>query len=175
MGEFVSRHRTKLIGLVVLAGLTAMIALESGGPVERGTEVPDFSAPVFDEDTTLTRADLDGQPALLDFWATWCGPCRTSMPALDGLAKEYEGRVRFVAVNAQNESAGLIRKFRDELGLSMPIVTGATPLLHYFRIERLPTTVVLDADGKVVFSYSGVADERLIRREIEAVLASSGR
>lgn len=171
MDGFVARHRTLLISIVVVGGLAAMIALESGGPVAAGTGVPEFSASVFEEDRMLTHADLTGRPVVLDFWATWCGPCRSSMPALDALAQEYDGRVDFYAVNAQNESAGVIRKFRDELGLSMPIVTGAGPLLHSFRVDRLPTTVLLDAAGKVAFSYSGVADERLLRREIDQVLA----
>lgn len=172
MGEFISRHRTALIAIVVVSGLAAMIALESRGPVPEGTGIPEFSASVFDEDRRLTHADLAGQPVLLDFWATWCTPCRTSMPALDELAREYDGKVGFYAVNAQNESPGLIRRFRDELELSMPILTGAGPLLHSFRVDRLPTTVLLDGDGKVAFSYSGVADERLLRKEIDRVLSA---
>lgn len=171
MGELISRFRGPLIGLVVGGGIIALLIMESGGPVAEGMQVPSFSASILDNERRLSHSDFAGQPVLLDFWATWCTPCRTSMPALDQLSQEYEGRVQFYAVNAQNESRKLLRKFRDELKLSLPIVTNANPLMHSFRVERLPTTVLLDASGKVAFSHSGVVDNRVLRREIDRALA----
>lgn len=175
MANFISRFRGPLIGLVVGVGMIALLILESGGPIAEGVELPAFTASILDEDQRLTHRDLAGKPVLLDFWATWCTPCRTSMPALDSLAREYEGEVLFYAVNAQNEPRRSIRKFRDDLNLSLPIVTDANPLMQTFRIERLPTTVLLNSEGKVAFSHSGVADNRVLRREIDRVLAQAAK
>jgi len=122
----------------------------------------------------MTLADLRGKVALLNFWASWCGPCRVEMPSLDSLRREIsDSDFVFVAVNEDvdpSKAQGFVR----ELKLDFPVLLGRGRLRDRYHYLGLPFTVLLDREGKVVqrwLGFSGAeqiqAERTLIRAELE--------
>jgi len=104
-------------------------------------------------------SDLHGQVVLLNFWATWCEPCRAEMPSLQRLARERAAAgLRVIGVNYQ-ERADSIRNFLDKLALDMPVLLdrdGAAARAWTPRV--FPSTVVVARDGRPAFTVIGEAD-----------------
>jgi thiol-disulfide isomerase/thioredoxin len=168
VNSFFERHQTKLIGAMILAGAIALIWLDEQkhrAPV--GAAAPDVTFQMLDGSPDVALASLKGKPVVLDFWATWCGPCRASLPHIAALSKKYEGRAHIIAVNAENESAGLQQRTLEQLRVSMPVATNGLEAAATYKVEVLPTTVVLDSEGKLIDSFSGVGAPDRVDRLLE--------
>lgn len=119
-----------------------------------GYLAPDFAL------TTLTGeefalSDLRGTPMVLNFWATWCGPCRRELPALQTAAERYDGEVLIVGVD-QGEEASVVQPFVEELGLTFPIPMDAEmSVAATYNVKGLPTTFFVDADGVIRHIWAG--------------------
>jgi len=113
---------------------------------------------------TLLLSDLRGQPVMVNFWATWCGPCRQEMPEI--VRAWRQGGVVVVAVNLQ-ENPEIVREFADEFGMGFPVVIDRTgEVASAWRIggpiEGIPASYFIDADGIVRDRHFGPLDaERL--------------
>ena len=122
-----------------------------------------------------TLASYKGKIVVLNFWATWCIPCRKEMPAFVSVQNEYAAwGVQVVAASADTaETQGQIVKFVREKKLSFPVWTGATTehMLAFGLGAELPGTVIIDRDGRVVARYKGMVKEADLKREIDALLA----
>ncbi len=108
----------------------------------------DFALPTLDG-ATLRLSDLRGQWVLVNFWATWCAPCRDEMPYLDRLAADHADRLSVLAINMREPEA-TVRAFAEELDLHLPILLApddATLLAYYVR--GVPVSVVIDPAGTV--------------------------
>ena len=169
--SFLDRHRNTLLTIATVAGVAALIWIDSQrGRLPDGAPAPDVQLAVLGQKDPVALQQLRGQPAVLDFWATWCGPCRKSLPDIDVLAAKYDGRARFFAVNSQNEEVALQEEFRLSLGLRLPIVTEGAQAAALFNVELLPTTVVLDRDGKVVRTFTGAVNPSAIAHVLDDLL-----
>jgi thiol-disulfide isomerase/thioredoxin len=121
----------------------------------------------------LTSGDIRGKVALVNFWASWCGPCRVEMPALDSLQRSIDDdEFVFFTMNedVNPESAGA---FMREHGFDFPVVLGRGELKREYHYIGLPFTVLLDREGKVIDRWIGYAGEeqiQLIRTLIAAEL-----
>jgi thiol-disulfide isomerase/thioredoxin len=145
----------------------------------RGADPRFFTGQVPAPDFTLTgldgRAhslhDLRGHYVLLDFWATWCGPCRIEMPRLEDLQKEYAGRgLEVVGINA-GESPSRVRRFIDQHSHNYTILLDPGNVAsRMYDAEYIPTLVVIDPSGDVRFYDSGDYS----KKELRAVLARVG-
>jgi len=172
-------------GTKVFLGLLAALAV--GGMVylgvleaRRAQLVPDgAAAPGFELQRhgggVLKLEEFRGQVVMLDFWATWCPPCREEMPALVKLAKEYEsqGLVFLAASRDDGDMApqlvdGFIRRHLPEL---KPYVVYANDdMARAFQVSALPTLYFLDREGKVMDAQRGALSEDALRRRIERAL-----
>jgi len=136
------------------AGLPKLAELST--PVE----VPDIA--VTDPDgATLRLADLKGKVVLLNFWATWCAPCREEMPALDALQKDFGGDAFQVVTIAagRNTPAALDRFFAEEGITTLPKwMDPKQELARAMGVAGLPVTVLIDAEGQEIARLMGEAD-----------------
>lgn len=170
METFFDRHRGKVLAALVVAAIGALIWLETAGRgLPEGTEAPAFGGQLLDG-TRLDQSALQGRPVVLDFWASWCTPCRTSLPKLDALAARYEGRAAFVAVNAVSEEPALQRSFVGQIGLRMPVVPDGVMTAGRYQVDVLPTTVLLDREGKVARTFTGAVSADVIEHALEDLL-----
>jgi peroxiredoxin len=149
---------------------TAGPQLAAPRPPERR---PDFSLPDL-EGIERNISDWDGQILVVNFWATWCSPCRQEIPDFIELQAEYGNRgVQFlgVAVDRPEEAAA----FASEFGLNYPSLVGEAEALEVNAafgnsIGALPYTAIVDRAGRVVFSHRGILKKELAVAEIEALL-----
>lgn len=123
---------------------------------------------------THSFTELRGHPAVINFWATWCGPCREEMPRLQKLAEQYAPQqVRFVAVSLDApETQGKIATVVRQRGLGIPVWTGASEhtLADLQLGELVPATLVLDEQGAVIGRIEGEAREKDLRSRLDWLL-----
>jgi peroxiredoxin len=120
-------------------------------------------------------ATLKGRVVILNFWATYCIPCRKEMPDLAAIQNEFAAMgVQVIGVNTDDEDdRSKVLQFIKETKVNFPIWVGGS-MEHMIRFglgTALPGTVVIDRDGRVAKIFSGVVDQRVLRKEIEALLA----
>lgn len=122
--------------------------------------------------------DLKGKVVVVNFWATWCGPCREEMPAFTKVYAEYRDRgVEVVgAANEEQTSRANVAAFVTRLGIRFPIWLEASPdHMEAFGVgPELPATVIVDQQGRVAARIRGVTDEAQLRALIGRVLADAG-
>jgi len=99
--------------------------------------------------------DIRGAVTVLNFWATWCGPCRMELPALQALSNELGARGFTVLTFAVDTPRQLADRFAKEIGLALPVYFLDRETEGSLGIDRIPFTVLLDRDGKVVRIYAG--------------------
>ena len=115
-----------------------------------GTPEPAFDLKALDG-STLGSQDLAGKVVLLNFWATWCGPCKEEMPSLARLQSQFDpARVRVITVTTDVYPQG-IKQFLDHLGINLPVLFDEDQdLSRRFMVRGLPTTVLIGRDGHAV-------------------------
>ena len=112
-----------------------------------GYPAPDFTLETLDG-KTVTLSDLHGQVVLINFWATWCPPCRAEMPAIQQVYDEYRGRGFTVLAVNQRESQGRVAAFMDELDLTFPVPLDRDGRVSArYRVNALPSTFFVDTSG----------------------------
>lgn len=125
--------------------------------------------------------DLDGKPVslaaargkvvLLNFWATWCGPCRAEVPDLVDLQKRYADKLEIIALATQEDDPGEVRRFVRDSGINYRVAMAPDEVVgSYGGIAALPTSFVIDAEGRVVQKHVGLNDPTLYERELRAML-----
>jgi len=129
----------------------------------------------MDGDETTTLESLRGRPVLINFWASWCGPCRMELPELQRLYNKYAGD-GFVLITVNMDSTqSAAQRFMELTRLSVPVYRMDRRELAYLGVESLPTSILLDPSGQPVQIYEGyspaVAEE--IQRLVEAMLKTS--
>ena len=113
-------------------------------PPAQAKLAPDFTLQSFH-----LRTESAKQPIVLDFWATWCGPCREELPHLVTLSKKYTGRVAFYGINSSDTPANIATFSRQE-GISFPTLSDAQhKVAAQYGVEAIPLLIVIDTHGKV--------------------------
>ena len=168
------------------AGVVALVALLLAGfaflprlfPEQEsaivGHDAPDFRLGVVANAPpgSLGLGDLKGKVVVLDFWATWCGPCRAEAPILDALSRRWHERgVNVIGVDTDTPDQGDPAAFAQAKGLSYPIVHDETGVVsRRYGVDGLPTLVVVSPSGKVVAVRAGLTDEDELERLIRKAL-----
>ena len=108
----------------------------------------------------LDMKDLKGKVIFLNLWATWCGPCRVEMPSIQNLYNSVDkDKVAFVMLSLDQENQqGKIADFIKDKGFTFPVYQPASPLPNLLRVNTIPTTFIISADGKVKSKKVGMAN-----------------
>ena len=167
--------------LVVFAFAAACFLLARGGsaqqdnrPVIRFVSNPD-QAPEFTlkglDGKSVNLADAHGKVVLLNFWATWCGPCRAEIPDLVDLQSRYQGRLQIIGLNVDDDDPAEIQKYVEENGINYPVAMVPAELRTQFGgIPALPTSFVLDPQGRVMQKHVGLWNPQVYETEVRALL-----
>lgn len=150
------------------------LAQQEKRPTIRFVRNPD-AAPEFKLTTLdgkpLSLADSRGKVILLNFWATWCGPCRAEIPDLIDLQKKYKDRLQVIGLVVDDDDQQAIIKFAEGSGINYPLALASRDVrIQYGGIGALPTLFVLDGEGRVVQKHEGLRDPVLYEVEIRALL-----
>lgn len=157
-----------LLFLLALLPSAAALALAPGSPM------PEASAPqLFEPARSLALRSLRGNVVYVDFWASWCVPCRQSMPALDALYRKYRERgLRVVGVNKDVADADAER-FLKRVAVTFPLVADAKDeVARAFDVQAMPSGYLVDRKGVVRYVHRGYTAETAasLAAEIEALL-----
>ena len=143
---------------------------EGGGLI--GAPAPDFSLAPAAGGGAIGPAAFKGQVVIVDFWATWCAPCRTSFPAYQSLVDEFGGKLVVIGVSVDDDSSG-IEEFRSETGVKFPLVWDeGQAVAGSYKPGTMPTSFVIDKAGIVTSIHEGfhAGDEATLREKIRSLL-----
>lgn len=127
---------------------------------------PDFTLTRFDTGTTTSLADLRGKPLILNFWATWCRPCRAEMPALQATYERYGDDLLIVGVD-QGEAGAVVGPFLEEFGITFPVLLDEEMSVgRKYRILGLPTTFFIDSRGVIRQVHAGEINSAILAEGI---------
>ena len=160
-------RRTVLRVLAVVVPLVALFvwgasAFFRAGPRDVGNPAPSFELEPLDGRGKLRSADLRGKPYVLNFWASWCLPCREEARVLAKVAGRGLGTPRFMGVNildARGEALAFVRKFE----IRYDNFRDGARSFRRFGVTGMPETLFVSADGRLVGRYVGALDERTLR------------
>ncbi|HEV3037962.1 MAG TPA: TlpA disulfide reductase family protein [Candidatus Angelobacter sp.] len=141
-----------------------------------GAVAPDFELNIVDANgKTMKLSNLKGKAVLLNFWATWCEPCKVEMPWFVDLQKEYGPQgLQIVGVSMDDEAEKTVSDFAKKMGVNYPILAGTEKVAElYGGIEGLPTSFFIDRSGKVVTREAGLISQSRIVDNIKKSLGLS--
>lgn len=148
-------------------------ALDAGVPAI-GERAPDFALP--DLDGRIVRlSDLRGTPVLLNFWATWCAPCRAEMPDLQAAHATANGSLVVLTVNIEgrsiNAARALVRAFLQELNLTMPVVFDSpnADVFEQYRLKGLPDSFFIDREGVIREIVIGPLTQAALKQKLASI------
>jgi len=148
----------------------APAAKAEGSPIA-GTEAPDFTLSDGGGHPVHLR-DLRGKVVVVDFWATWCPPCRAQMPLLQKMQSELAGKGLVVLGLDVGEDAEQVTKFAKQQSYTFTLLLGAEPdVSAKYYVEAYPTTFVVDRQGRIAFRELGGGEADKLRSSVESALA----
>ena len=160
--------------LLCCASLASAQATDPQQPVIRlvghPEPAPDFLLEGLDG-KPVSLVGAKGKIVLLNFWATWCGPCRAETPDLVELQKKYKDALQIIGLAVDVDEPEEVRRFADAFAINYPLAVAPLEVrMHYGGITALPTSFLLDADGRIVQKHVGLSNPLLYELEIRALL-----
>jgi len=151
------------IAVALLTGCTKSDG--SGAPAASDFSLQDLNG------KTVKLSDFKGKPVLIDFWATWCPPCRASIPAVEKLYKTYSSKGLVVlGVSLDQGGWDSVKAFATEYGITYSVLKGTEDVASQYQVRTIPMLVIMDKDGKIVKRYIGMGDDDALDKDIQAVL-----
>lgn len=153
------------------AGETAAPPVSHG---EVGTPAPEFNLPDL-TGAQIASSTFKGKVVILDFWATWCGPCKMEVPHLVNLQSKYRSQgLAIVGVSLDANGAGDVKPFADEHDVNYTMLIGNEAVAKsYGSINAIPTTFVIGRDGKIVQRFIGYTPPEVFEQTIKPLLGAS--
>lgn len=134
---------------------------------------PDFTLTALDGQK-LSLSDYKGKVVMLDFWATWCGPCRIEIPSFEQLENHYRDQgFAIIGISMDDGGPGPVRDFYQQFKMNYPVAMGNDTLAEqYGGVFGLPTTMVIGRDGRIYAKHVGATDPAVFEAEIRTLLAA---
>ena len=148
------------------ANLWADNAPAAEGNLAPAWKLPDLAGHIVSSD------DFKGKVVILDFWATWCGPCRAEIPGLIDLQKNYQKQgLAVVGVSVDEGGVDVLKPFVKKFGMNYPVLVGDGKVQQAFGgIDAIPVTLVIDRQGRIVKRHLGLTDKDEFEAEIKPLL-----
>lgn len=169
-----TRYWVRRILMVVMAGLVGFALYQALAEEKTGAEVgekaPDFELETLDGEKLQLR-DLEGKTVLINFWATWCKPCRDEMPAIQSVYNRFKDQ-DFVVVGVNiAETPVSVKGFTRQLELDFPVVLDRNrEVTKLYNIGPIPSSLFVDKNGKVVRKHDGQMVEGQIEGYVREAL-----
>jgi len=169
----------RIVVWVVVGAILVFIALglanAFSAPPEDGRKAPDFTMELYRDEGTFTLSEHRGHVVVINFWASWCGPCEVEAPDLERAWEEYKLRdVRFVGVDYVDAEKNAL-EFIDKFGITYSNGPDLrTEISDAYHIRGVPETFIVNAAGDVVFYAARPVTYAELSSEIEKALASTG-
>jgi len=166
------------VGLAVVA---VMVLTSAGLSTRANASDTTQTAPDWelqDVNGELVRADdFEGNVVLLNFWATWCAPCRIEIPALVELQNEYRQQgLRIVGVSLDQSGADVVKRFVDNMNMNYTVVMGNERIVEsYGGIKAIPTTFIIDRNGRIDQRVIGLRHKEFFEDAVTRLLNAEGR
>ncbi len=166
--------------ILVCALLLACYAAPStGAPLKKDKlrkQAPELDLPDA-HGRPVRIAELRGKVVLLDFWATWCAPCKKEIPEFLDLEKKYRSRgLALIGVSMDSEGWPAVTPFMEKMAMDYPVVLGTKRTAYlYGDVELLPLTFLIDRQGRVAAIHSGAVSRKDLEGEIRKLLSPGGR
>jgi len=162
------------IALLSLAALVLRPGVAPASEINQAESTklaPGWELPGLDGDT-LRSANFKGKVVVLDFWATWCPPCRAEIPDFIALQKKYAAQgLAVVGVSVDSSSLKTVKAFAQEMGINYPVLLADDKTVAAFGgIEVLPTTFIIDRTGRIVKQHLGYTAPTVVEDEIKKLL-----
>lgn len=155
-------------GLLLYNRAGNFIAAQKPPPPATGAEMADFALEGLNG-KQYRLSDLRGKPVVLNFWATWCPPCRVEMPLFEGYSKKYKDQVTIIGVNYAEDRA-TVQNFIEDRKISFPIwLDPAGKVSDLYYVQSYPNTFFIDEEGVLRGQHIGQLDEALMDRYLEAL------
>jgi thiol-disulfide isomerase/thioredoxin len=182
---------SRIVALFAVAGLTLFFSVHALTPqaaaaapspnpdnssqsVIRFVQNPEMAPPLQAPDLLgkpVTKDNWAGKVVLVNFWATWCPPCREEIPELLALKKEYKDRLEIVGISEDDDPPEAVLKFARQKGMTYPIVMATQGLIDaYGGVPALPTSFLIDTQGRVVQKHAGLYPIERYDLEIRSLL-----
>lgn len=166
--------RAIVSSLPVVLLLAALAA--SKGVSARESEAEKIMAPVWQLNTLdgkrVKLSDFKGKVVILNFWATWCAPCRAEIPGFVALEKNYGYKgLAVIGVSVDEQGPDVVKEFMKQFQMTYPVVIGDQKIVEaYGGIAGIPTTFVIDREGRIVGKHIGYQDREIFEKEIQSLL-----
>ena len=140
-------------------------------PLE-GYQAPSFTLTSFEEEEISFTEDLLGKPLFINFWASWCPPCKAEMPDMVEVAHQYEGKVQFVGINvATQDSHAQALQFIEQYNVPyVNLIDDGGAVSRLYQVPPVPATLVIDENGEIVYRKIGGLTKREMITAIEQAL-----
>jgi thiol-disulfide isomerase/thioredoxin len=167
------RRRAACIAGFLVAGLVCLNAARALAQETSTARTPAPDWQLNDLNGKMVKfSDFRGKVVILDFWATWCAPCRIEIPHFVELQKQYGDKgLTVIGVSLDEQGQEIVKKFVKRLGVIYPIVMGNEKVVEaYGGIYAILTTFVIDRRGRIVSQHIGYDDKAVFEKEIQSLL-----
>ena len=157
----------KLCGLILTFGLIAIAV-----PAQPAVKVPDFALPAIQDQKVIDITKYRGKVVLINFWATWCGPCVQEIPSLISLQNEFGPQgLAVIGVSMDNGGEGAVQKLITKTGINYPVVMGNAKISQDFGgIFGIPASFLVDQSGSVTKRFNGWTSHEQFVEAIKKIL-----
>ncbi len=176
------KNKTIILGGLSIAAAAALLAANAARkPSPSANDTTNVSAspvpaPAWElqnvEGKAVKSSDFAGKVVILDFWATWCGPCRMEIPGFIELQRKYADKgLVVIGVSLDRDGTAALKPFMAKTGINYPIVLGDETIVSAFGgVEAIPTTFIIDRKGQIVRKHVGYAEKAEFEAAIKPLL-----
>jgi peroxiredoxin len=160
------------VAIFVLCSLIGVLAADEGSAPAK-TKAPAWKLQDLDGHS-VSSEDFKGKVVILDFWATWCGPCRAEIPGLSELQSQYQKKgLAVIGISLDEGGPDAVKDFVAKTGMNYRVLMGNEKVQQDFGgMDAIPMTFVIDRQGNIVKQHLGLTDKSEFEAEIKQLLAN---